>query len=1053
MLSLREIVKNYVSGDTVVSALQGVSIDFRENEFVSILGPSGCGKTTLLNVIGGLDRYDSGDLVINGRSTKEYDNADWDTYRNHSIGFVFQSYNLISHQTVLANVELALTLSGVSREERRRRAIDALTQVGLGDQIHKKPNQMSGGQMQRVAIARALVNDPDILLADEPTGALDTATSVQIMEIIKKIAEKKLVIMVTHNPELAEQYSTRIIKLRDGQVIDDTDPYTPEVANSAATGEENGDVEVLKKPKKRAKKAKKNADGKGKRSMSFLTALSLSLNNLMTKKTRTLLVSVAGSIGIIGIALILALSNGVNLFIAGVQEDTLSTYPLTIQKETQDMSAMLSAMMASDSGTDYSDTNMVHVDDSLGTMMSAMSSTVSNNLEAFKAYIEAHEDELDGYVSDIQYTYDYDLQVFNMVAVDKDGKTVVEAREIGMDVVFDHMGSAFSGMSELMSMSGSMGMNVFSEMIDNQKLLDQQYDVIAGSWPTKYDEVVLVVSSNNQISKMTMYMLGMLDPADIEQELADLMAGNYEASEDITYTFDELLGTKFMLLTTADFYTETDRTYTTADGDKFVWADVRDGFDYDAADYVAKYGKELKISGIIRPKTGVAATSISGAIGYTKDLTDYILKKNAESVVINQQKNYPTVNVLTGLPFERTHYTPETIDQLVDKIDEATMDMFYAYMTQQILNNPDFSDRIQVNDTESFYGMFMLLPEDKRATIFEAILTAAASDPANETGLQTLCAMLSTTTGGITITPENFVKLLPVLDLQKQVLGALNGIPAMPPMVPAAIPGLIEMAGETTMQAIYTQLSESIKTMTVNKEIFVALLATMQADDPAFIQLEETLYSMAPQIDATLESVLDVLDDAEAAKPASINFYAVDFESKDKITAFIADYNDGVEEKDQMKYTDVVGIMMSSVTVIVDAISYVLIAFVSISLVVSSIMIGIITYISVLERTKEIGILRAIGASKRDISRVFNAETVIIGFAAGAIGILATVLFCIPINLILRAVTDMNNIKAVLPVAAAFILIAISMILTLIAGLIPSRIASKKDPVVALRTE
>ena len=381
------------------------------------------------------------------------------------------------------------------------------------------------------------------------------------------------------------------------------------------------------------------------------------------------------------------------------------------------------------------------------------------------------------------------------------------------------------------------------------------------------------------------------------------------------------------------------------------------------------------------------------------------------------------------------------------------MDMFYAYMTQQILNNPDFSDRIQVNDTESFYGMFMLLPEDKRATIFEAILTAAASDPANETGLQTLCAMLSTTTGGITITPENFVKLLPVLDLQKQVLGALNGIPAMPPMVPAAIPGLIEMAGETTMQAIYTQLSESIKTMTVNKEIFVALLATMQADDPAFIQLEETLYSMAPQIDATLESVLDVLDDAEAAKPASINFYAVDFESKDKITAFIADYNDGVEEKDQMKYTDVVGIMMSSVTVIVDAISYVLIAFVSISLVVSSIMIGIITYISVLERTKEIGILRAIGASKRDISRVFNAETVIIGFAAGAIGILATVLFCIPINLILRAVTDMNNIKAVLPVAAAFILIAISMILTLIAGLIPSRIASKKDPVVALRTE
>ena len=491
MLSLRNIVKTYVSGDSQVTALRGVSIDFREHEFVSILGPSGCGKTTLLNVIGGLDRYSDGDLSIGGRSTKEFSDADWDTYRNHSIGFVFQSYNLIMHQTVLSNVELALTLSGVSREERRARAVAALEQVGLGDQLHKKPNQMSGGQMQRVAIARALVNDPEIILADEPTGALDTHTSVQIMEILKSVAKEKLIIMVTHNPELAETYSSRIIKVIDGQVTEDTNPYTAPIKEEEQLEAEKADAQ---KPAK--KKAKKEKVTKGKRSMSFFTALSLSFNNLLTKKTRPLLVSVAGSIGIIGIALILALSNGVNLFIASVQEDTLSTYPLTIQKETQDMSALLGAMTSTGNTADYSDSGKIFVDDSLGTMMSAMSATVSNNLEAFKKYIEENPDKLDGLVNDIQYTYDYDLQIFNMVAVDKDGKTVLEAREIGMEVVFDNMGSAFAGMSELMEMSGSMSsMNVFSEMIGNQELLDQQYDVIAGSWPTSYNEVVLVVSS------------------------------------------------------------------------------------------------------------------------------------------------------------------------------------------------------------------------------------------------------------------------------------------------------------------------------------------------------------------------------------------------------------------------------------------------------------------------------------------------------------------------------------------------------------------------------
>ncbi|MBQ2774197.1 MAG: ABC transporter ATP-binding protein/permease [Clostridia bacterium] len=1051
MLSLRNIVKTYVSGDSQVTALRGVSIDFREHEFVSILGPSGCGKTTLLNVIGGLDRYSAGDLVIGGRSTKEFSDADWDTYRNHSIGFVFQSYNLIMHQTVLANVELALTLSGVSREERRARAIAALEQVGLGDQLHKKPNQMSGGQMQRVAIARALVNDPEIILADEPTGALDTHTSVQIMEILKSVAKEKLIIMVTHNPELAETYSSRIIKVLDGQVTEDTNPYTAPAKEAAQV--KTAKAEAVEATVQKPAKKKKEKAAKGKRSMSFFTALSLSFNNLLTKKTRTLLVSVAGSIGIIGIALILALSNGVNLFIASVQEDTLSTYPLTILKETQDMSALLGAMTSTGNTTDYKDSGKIHVDDSLGTMMSAMSATVSNNLEAFKKYIEENPDKIDGLVNDIQYTYDYDLQIFNMVAVDKDGKALLEAREIGMDVVFDHMGSAFSGMSELMEMGGSMGgMNVFSEMIDNKDLLDQQYDVVAGNWPQSYNEVVLVVSGNNQISKMTLYMLGILDPTGIEEELKALMDGNYVA-EDISYTFEELLNTKFMLLTTAQFFTETNRTYATANGHKPVWADLRENPAFDLSDFVSKNGEELKIAGIVRPKKGVAATSISGAVGYTKALTDHILTKNAASAVINQQKQYPTVNVLTGLPFERTHYTPENIHELVDKIDTATMDMFYTYMTEQILSNPEFSDRIQVTDTESFLGMFMLLPEEGRATIFSAILDAAKSNPANTDTLNTLCSLLSMSTDGIQITPQNFVKLLPVLDLETQILGALMGIPATPPMLPNPVPGLISMAGDTAMQAIYAALTESIKQMTVNREIFVALLSTMTPDDPAFIQLEETLYSMAPQIDATLESVLDALDDAEKAKPASINFYAKDFESKEKIEAFIAEYNQNAADADKLEYSDLVGTMMSSVTIIVDAISYVLIAFVSISLVVSSIMIGIITYISVLERTKEIGILRAIGASKRDISRVFNAETLIIGFAAGAIGILTTLLLCLPINLILRVVTDMESIRAVLPPVAGVILVAISMGLTLIAGLIPSRIASKKDPVVALRSE
>ncbi len=1130
MLKLINITKEYVTGNSTVHALRGVSLEFRKSEFVSILGQSGCGKTTLLNIIGGLDRYTDGDLIINGKSTKTFKDGDWDSYRNHSIGFVFQSYNLIPHQSVLSNVELALTLSGVSKSERRRRAIEALEKVGLGDQIHKKPNQMSGGQMQRVAIARALVNDPDILLADEPTGALDTSTSVQIMELLKEVASDRLVIMVTHNPELAETYSTRIIKLLDGLVVDDSAPYTSVV--------EDAERKACNTDKKTAKKK----DIKQKTSMSFFTALSLSFNNLRTKKGRTIMTSFAGSIGIIGIALILALSTGINAFIAQVQEDTLSTYPLTIQKHTQDMSAMLSAMTSVSDGKDYSDSNQIHVDDSLGTMISAMSSTVENNLEKFKEHLDKNNDDIKDYVSDIQYTYDYNLQIYSA-----DGKV-----KVGMETVFEHMGDAFSSMSDLMEMGG--GIDVFSEMINNQDILDQQYEVIAGNWPSSgaADEVVLVVNSNNQISKMTLYMLGILDPNDIDQEMKDLIDGKYESKNIEPFSYDYFLGLKFKLLTTSDFFEKTSKTYSVSGKDYAVWSDVREIPGYDQEGYVKDNGVDVKIVGIVRPKDGAAATSIAGAVGYTKALTDYILDKNSKSEVINQQKATPSTNVLTGLAFERTKYTPETIGELIDKIDTATMDMFYAYMTEQILSNPEFSDRIQVTDKTSFIGMSMLLPNEKQAEILGTVLSAAQKDPQNAMGISTICSIVSSTTGGsITVTPENFTTLIPVLSkaavplayngidgitdiigdeemskiyekinqdqpiltatekvtkenflqtlmtlsvmdsaYQSEILELLvnkailinkesvddlcamlsqsagaevsadNLASLLPTLQPMAlfmsidgISGLVELAGQEEMKVIYTQLTESIKTMTVNDEIFEALLVTLDPNDQAFIELEETLYNMAPQIDATYDSVLKTLDDAEKASPASVNFYAKDFESKEAIETFIADYNEKAEEKDKLEYTDLVGALMSSVTIIVNAISYVLIAFVAISLVVSSIMIGIITNISVLERTKEIGILRAVGASKRDISRVFNAETLIIGLAAGAIGIIMTVLLCFPITAIVQYFTGLDNIRAVLPVEAGFILVAISMILTLVAGIIPSRSAAKKDPVIALRSE
>lgn len=1052
MLELKNIRKIYTTGDTKLAALDGVSLCFRENEFVSILGPSGCGKTTLLNIIGGLDRYSEGDLVINGKSTKSFKDKDWDAYRNHSVGFVFQSYNLIPHQTVLANVELALTLSGVSKSERKARAIEALKKVGLGNQLNKKPNQMSGGQMQRVAIARALVNNPDILLADEPTGALDTQTSVQIMDLLKEVAKDRLVIMVTHNPELAEEYSTRIVRLSDGKVVGDTFPID-EAEHTALVAKDEAALIELKKNKKLEKAKNK------KKSMSFATAISLSFKNLLTKKGRTVLTSFAGSIGIIGIALILSLSNGINVFIKQVQEDTLSTYPLTIQKQTQDTMAMMQAMMeVEDIANAERDENLIYVDNSLDKMVQAMTSTTTNDLVSFKKHLDDNAEEINKYVSDIQYTYDINMKVYNSVPVKKDGKDTIDHRELGIKEMLSNI-KGLEAMSEMAANSGAV--NVLSEMINNQELLEQQYDVIDGSWPQNYDEVVLVVGSNNTLSKMTLYMLGILDTDELKS--VDLTNYKPEETDKTSFTFEELRGLKLTLINTPDIYVkDTTKTNYEVNGVSYpVWTESSDYVLGNLDTMLAEKGIELKVSGIIRPREDATATSISGAIGYTKALTDKILAMNEESEIIKQQKATPEYNVLTGLKYERTHYTPETIKDLLSKIDDSTKEQFYSYMTQSILTNPEFSGQINVTK-DSFPQMFFLMPVEKQAEILTAILATDGvknAPPAMMPQLDLFNIVSNASDKKITVTKDNIVTLLPVLD-PAQIYVALAGVPKSDQM-PVEISGLVALAGDEAMTAIYTNMTESMKTMTVTDDIFAAILSTMDANNEDFILLEETLYKMATDVDATYDDTMKTLGAAEAASPTSINFYAKDFASKEKIEEFIAAYNapanaaDATDEDKAKKieYTDLVGALMSSVTIIVDVISYVLIAFVSISLVVSSIMIGIITNISVLERTKEIGILRAIGASKKDISRVFNAETFIVGLAAGILGILVTILLCLPINAIIVALTGFANVKAALPPVAGIILIIISMLLTMVAGLIPAKSASKKDPVVALRSE
>lgn len=895
MLELNDIKKDYVSGSTTVSALKGINLRFRDCEFVSILGQSGCGKTTMLNIIGGLDKYTSGDLKINGVSTKNYKDRDWDFYRNNSIGFVFQSYNLIPHQTVLSNVELALTLSGVSKAERKKRAIEALEKVGLGEQIHKKPNQMSGGQMQRVAIARALVNNPDILLADEPTGALDTETSIQIMELLKEISKDRLIIMVTHNPELAKDYSTRIVRLLDGVITDDSDPYSLEDMEADIRAKEAAKV-------KTSEKKTKKSGNKQKTSMSFFTALSLSFNNLMTKKTRTILTAFAGSIGIIGIAMILSISNGIQLYIDRVQRDTLSSYPITLQAEAIDISSMVSSMTGNSDSEEHEDKSKIYSNDIMGDMINTMVKEVkSNNLSEFKKYIENGSSDIKSYVSDIQYSYDVPLNIYM-----KDTSNGVE--QLNPGTMFDSIyGEGATSASS--SMSSGMGMGMFSnssvwnQLLGNQQVLDEQYDVLAGHWPENFNEVVLVADKNNEVDDYTLYSLGLKDPEEVRTLFKKMMVGeSYETKKDISYTFDEILDTEFKLVMPTDMYKYNDVTGT--------WDDYSKDDKY--MTNVVNNGTDIKVCGIIRPNDDAVSTSLSSGIGYTAKLTEYIIEEVKNSEIAKAQLADTSVDVFTGVPFDN------------DRNTEITMDDVNAYMA--------------------------------------------------------------------TLSPEESAQ----------------------------------------MQAMTSGMSDD--------QILQLFSASLKARTT----------------DATLDSNKSKLGITDLDTPSQIDIYATDFDSKEKVQNIIKDYNrlqqDDGKEENVINYTDYVGIMMSSVSTIINAISYVLIAFVAISLIVSSIMIGIITYISVLERTKEIGVLRSIGASKKDVSRIFNAETLIEGFVSGALGIVVTLLLCIPANALIKHLTDISNV-AQLPVAGGVILIIISMFLTFIAGLIPAKFAAKKDPVVALRSE
>lgn len=989
MLEIRNIVKDYVTGSETVHALKGVSIAFRESELVSVLGQSGCGKTTLLNIIGGLDQYTSGDLVINGQSTKKYKSADWDTYRNHSIGFIFQSYNLIPHQSVLSNVELALTLSGVSKSERRQRAKEALEKVGLGDQLHKRPNQMSGGQMQRVAIARALVNDPDILLADEPTGALDSETSIQIMELIKEIAKDRLVIMVTHNPELAGKYSTRIVRLLDGKIVGDSDPFDP----SAENGGE-------KKPEVR-----KSTVNKGKKtSMSFLTALSLSKNNLMTKKGRTFLTSFAGSIGIIGIALILSLSNGVQTYIDSVERSTLASFPVSIQHETVDYTSLMTSMMnVRENNSEERDPDRIYTNDISTEMMKTMLSELqTNNLADFKKYLESNPDNIQDCIEEIQYSYDSQLYIYGHST---DGEimqinpSTVMTAMMGQAMA-DNVSQMTSTYSSLMGSSSMSSYDAFHELLSSD-MLETEYEVLAGRLPESYNEVVVLVTDRNEISDVTLYTLGLRDQSELEGMMAHVMSGeSFDLDTgDLSFSYDDLMGMEFSMLTAPELYQKND------DG---TWTDMRSDSEY--IEQASENGLKLKVVGILKPDAdSLISSTSSGGIGYTHALTEYMIGKVNDSELVKAQIGNPDVDVFTGIEFPKAD---EEEDKAMSESD--AMDMITGMLSDE--------QKAQLNQ-----GIMASLTKEQQAEIQSSMMAMVSEEQ-----MQGIIMGL--------LTPEQLGQLQTGADVDSLLTDEQRTLLSA------------QIAASLTPEQS-AELSAQMNGMIDPSKMYTVFMQVLTSDQLS--QLME-LTREPETTEATYDGNLKLLGVADLAEPSDIKIYAKDFESKGTITDLIEKYNEDKvaadKQEDVINYTDYVGLMMSSVSDIINAISYILIAFVAISLVVSSIMIGIITYISVLERTKEIGILRAMGASRRDVSNVFNAETMIVGFAAGVIGIGVTLLLNIPINIIIEHITGISNVS-LLPWQGGIILVVISVLLTLIAGLVPAGVAAKKDPVEALRTE
>lgn len=1000
MLKLVNITKDYIMGETKVEALKGVNIEFRTNEFVAILGPSGCGKTTLLNIIGGLDRYTEGDLVISGRSTKEYKSSDWDTYRNHTIGFVFQSYNLIPHQTVLQNVELALTLSGVSKSERKARAKKALEDVGLGDQLNKKPGEMSGGQMQRVAIARALVNNPDIILADEPTGALDTETSVQVMEILKEISKDRLIIMVTHNPDLADKYATRTINMLDGLVTNDSMPLSDKEVSveDEASKKRLNDKQKVKKP-----------------SMSFATSFMLSLKNLFTKKGRTILTSFAGSIGIIGIALILSVSQGMTAFINNVQESTLSVYPLTLEATTVDLSTLMNAFMNLESNDSVHENDAVYEKTAIYDMINAMNNIEEskNDLKTFNKFlvdeVSDEKSQLSTAVNGVQYTYGLDLQVYTE---NVDGTILhSDLEKILTDLMLQYIGIDMSAMESLTSLSPAssmssmqnMGQKLWQEMLPGNDgapvndLLLEQYDVVYGSWPNSYDEIVLVVDENNEIDDIALYALGLVSEEEIDKLANAALNGTVlENKNSNKWSYEDICNEEYRVILNYDCYRY--------DEESGLYIDLRKT---DAGlKYLYDNALKLKITGIIRPNEDASATMLNGSIAYTNDLTKHVVKLANESDVVKAQLENSDTDILTGLPFNSTtgSLTNQEKDELLREYLTSldTKGKAKAYLAIKCIPSQEEIDQ-QVNAT-----MSSMTREQMEASMFEG-MSSEVNVSAQE--IQEYLSNMS---------DEEFNELFSQMIIQQfkaqYAMGVTNQMANIPP--------------EQMAQMLDNELP-----------LFTVEQTALYYDEIMFFS------------ESTYEKNLLDMGYVDLESPATINIYASSFENKDIITAAIEDYNKDVEELKQIKYTDYLGIMMSSITTIINAITYVLIAFVAISLIVSSIMIGVITLISVQERTKEIGILRAIGASKRDVSGLFNAETMIVGFTSGLLGVIVTYLLCIPINLILGALTGLSNLKAFLPIEGAIILVIISVCLTLISGIIPSRSAAKKDPVTALRSE